>query len=258
MGSLLLQTVRPILLLLALGILCAITLLSFAYGQEEVLFLADDGVMVFADYYSAHAERPRAVIVSFHQAGSNSAEYPTIAPRLLEDGFEVMAVDLRLGGCKFGETNRTMAGLTGPVMSFAAVLPDMRAAIAYVQRKRPTVPTIVWGSSYSAGLVIALASERLPSVSAVLAFSPVDLLGEGEVIYQATLVNVPAFITYAPADGERNLAKSIADAMAPSLAMLDEPVIGIHGSMTFDPQLNPAGAQDRWNSVSSFLARVAQ
>jgi alpha-beta hydrolase superfamily lysophospholipase len=228
-----------------------------AFAQEGITFPADDGLLVHADLYAHKADQNRGVILLFHQAGSNGREYAAIAPRLSADGFHALAVDLRLGGTKFESSNRTVAELRGPVMSFEAVLPDLRAAVALANREWPGEPVILWGSSYSADLVIELAAERRSDIAAVLAFSPVDLIGEGKVVQLAGLLDVPIFVSYATADNEIALAASVAEAVPRDLAVLDTPEVGIHGSMTLMEEYNPKGWEERWQAVDKFLHGVA-
>lgn len=67
---------------------------------SEVSFLADDGLAVNGRYYKA--EQPKAIILLFHQADSSLAEYATIAPKLVAQGYSVLAIDQRSGGSMFG------------------------------------------------------------------------------------------------------------------------------------------------------------
>ena len=226
-------------------------------AQEAVTFLAADGIVVHADRYPHEGNRARGVILLFHQAGGNAGEYREIAPRLAALEFDSLAVDQRMGGSMFGQPNRTMAGLTGPVMSFDAVLPDLAAALAFAQVTWPGEPVLLWGSSYSADLVVALAADQPEGVEAVLAFSPVGLLRDRDLLDLATQVRAPVFITYASADNERDLAEALTHALPQGLATLDAPAPGTHGSGTLSPDLNSAGWDAEWAAVEAFLNRVA-
>ena len=139
---------------------------------EEVQFNAIDGTVVFADLHRANADLEAPLIILFHQAGGSArGEYAEIVPRLLEAGYHVLAVDLRSGGDRFGIDNRTAAGVHGEV-GYCDAYPDLEVALAYVKTTDFTGPRVIWGSSYSAGLVFKLAAEHPESVAAVLAFSP--------------------------------------------------------------------------------------
>lgn len=235
------------------SLLAAVPLLA----QEAVTLEAEDGVVVHADRYDQWTGRSRGVILLFHEADGNALEYHEIAPRLAAQGFDALAIDQRLGGTMYGLPNRTVAGLTGPVMSTDAVLPDLRAAVDHAREAWPGAPILLWGSSYSADLVVALAADAPEGVAGVLAFSPVGLMRERDLLDVARDVAVPVFITYASGDGERVLAADLADALPDGLAVLHAPTTGMHGSTTLMETINPAGWEDQWEAVTAFLARVA-
>lgn len=240
--------------LIPLSLLLATPVLA----QDEVTFPATDGLVVHADRYEHEGERSRGAVLLFHQLGSNAGEYHEITPRLQAQGFDALAVDQRMGGSMFGTPNRTMAGLTGPVLSFDAVLPDLQAALDYARDSWPGEPVLLWGSSYSADLVIALAVEDPEGVAGVLAFSPVDQMQEHDLLDLAGRLTVPLFITYATADDERTFASALAQRVPDGLATLDEPRAGRHGSVTLLGTFNPDGWEAEWEAVEAFLDRVAR
>ena len=113
---------------------------------------------------SSGAKAP--IVVAFHQARSSAAEYAPIAPRLVNAGFTVLAIDQRSGDGAFGGTNRTAAGFARREVSYDAALPDLEAALAWAKAEARGAPVVVWGSSYSAALVFLLA-ERFKVTQAV-------------------------------------------------------------------------------------------
>lgn len=80
------------------------------HAREQVTLMASDGVKVFADFYPADS-KSRLYILLFHQAGSNRAEYASIAPRLVKLGFNCLAIDQRSGGDLWGQQNETVRRL---------------------------------------------------------------------------------------------------------------------------------------------------
>jgi len=101
-------------------LVCAVAVLIFgsqlsrsAIAQQEISFPAADSVRVVAHLYSAGAEETdRPLIIAFHQAGSNGrGEYAPIANRLLAGGYDLLAVDQRSGGERFGSENLTVSGV---------------------------------------------------------------------------------------------------------------------------------------------------
>lgn len=141
----------------------------------QTTFQSADSITIVSDEYRVNTDAP--ILVLFHQGGSNvQGEYESIIPRLTDRGYNVLAVDLRVGGQYYGDYNRTVAGR--PDYGFPAnydycgAYPDLKAALTYVQESSFTGPVVLWGSSFSASLVIQLASERTDEVAGVLAFSP--------------------------------------------------------------------------------------
>ena len=221
---------------------------------EPVTFRAADDVVVHGMFYgAASAKADSPIVVMFHQAGSNSAEYAPIAPRVAEKGFHCLAIDQRSGGYKWSEHNRTVRDLGRSTM-FLKAYPDLEAAIGWVRKRGLKGPLLVWGSSYSASLVFKLAALN-PNVHGVLAFSPGEHLGPGEPVRSwAARVHVPVYVTSASGD-EVLQAKRIFDAVPSSDKIQFDPPTGIHGSSTLRSDRNPTGIEENWQAVGEFLER---
>ena len=176
-------------------------------GAEPSRSTAADGVKVYGEVWRAAGARP-PLIVAFHQAGSSSAEYAPIAPRLVQAGFTVLAIDQRSGDGAFGGSNRTAAAL-GRSARYDEALPDLEAALAWAKAEAKGAPVVVWGSSYSAALVFVLAARHPGDVSGIVAFSPGEYLaGKNTVRAAAAKVSVPVFIDQASSADE--IARSAA------------------------------------------------
>ena len=164
--------------------------LSSASSFKTISFTSKDGLQVTADLYLAHpTEAP--FIVLFHQAGASRGEYRMIAPELNAFGFNAMAVDQRIGNSFNAITNETAKryGTEGMSEAYIDALPDMEAAIKYARKNYAKGKLIIWGSSYSASLVLKIAGDNPNLADGVLAFSP------GE--YFANLGKGPAYIVKA-------------------------------------------------------------
>ncbi len=219
-----------------------------AAHAAPVTFSADDGVTVHADY---QGQGDRALIVLFHQAGSNLHEYDPIVPRLHELGFDTLAVSQRSGGARFGGVNDT-ADRVGGDPDYLAAYPDMEAALAFARGKSGRVA--VWGSSYSSALVFKLAAEHPNGVVGVLSFSPGEYFGAAFSVSDAAgQIKVPVFVTSASDAGEIAAAKAIVAAV-PEGATQFVPKHGVHGSSTLRDDQNPNGAVENWAAVEAFLA----
>ena len=139
----------------------------------EVSFAAADGVRVYGDVYASAAGKTAPTILLFHQAGGDArGEYLRIAIRLLDEGYNVIAVDQRSGGDRFGGENRTVAALDNAEFGYCDAYPDLEAALTYAREAGFSGPLAVWGSSYSAALVFQLGAKNAQEVDAILGFSP--------------------------------------------------------------------------------------
>ncbi len=229
----------------------------FVAAQTEpapVQLKASDGISVFGSLYKA--SNPRATIVAFHQARSNRTEYKSIAPRLVDSGFNVLAIDQRVGGGMLGGSNETAEALNGREFGYLDVMPDLRAALDWAVRQG--LPVVVWGSSYTSALVFILASENPGKIAALLSFSPAEYLGTPELVRNAAAqVAIPLYITSSMSSAEIEAAKAIFDA-APSMSKtLFVPKLGgVHGSSTLNEARNPKGGLENWQAVLEFLSAI--
>ena len=83
----------------------------------EISFVTTDGVTVHGDLYMAGPDKAAPLILLFHQAGGDSrGEYGPIIPRLLKNGYNVMGMDQRVGGNRFGGGGA--GGASAPVARF--------------------------------------------------------------------------------------------------------------------------------------------
>lgn len=217
-------------------------------------FMADDGLTVSGRYY--RADKPKALILLFHQANSSKDEYAEIAPRLVEAGYAALAIDQRSGGGMFGK-NETAARMPQGA-DYASAIHDLQGALGWAGSM--SLPVIVWGSSYSSSLVFALAAKNPEKVAALLSFSPGEYLGDGNpVAAAAAKVRVPIFITSAKDAQEMAAAKAIFDAVPAARKTLAVPrIAGVHGSSTLIASRNPTGAAENWDAVMAFLKSLAR
>jgi dienelactone hydrolase len=231
----------------------AATLTVKAAAPERVTLTAADGVRVYGWHYAA-ADKRKPTILLFHQAGSNHAEYATIAPRLVSLGYHCLALDQRSGGAMWTVANLTAAGV-GKEVDYLAALPDLEAALVWPKSQGLPGKSIVWGSSYSAALVFLLAAKHPQEIAAVLAFSPGEYLDQPHVVEQAAAqVHVPVFVTSAKDEGEISIARTLSKA-AQGTQFIPK-IAGVHGSSTLRQDRNPKGQAENWEAVEQFLAKV--
>jgi dienelactone hydrolase len=228
------------------------------HAREQVTLMASDGVKVFADFYPADS-KSRLYILLFHQAGSNRAEYASIAPRLVKLGFNCLAIDQRSGGDLWGQQNETVRRL-GRSAEYTDAIKDLEAALAWARSSGGDAKVLVWGSSYSAALVFVLAAQHREEVAGVLSFSPNEYLGGSDVVHHAAAsVSVPIFVTSAKDQEEIAGAKSILASSPAKIKMQFVPrIAGVHGSSTLRADRNPAGESENWKAVEEFLTNFSQ
>jgi len=224
-----------------------------AGAPVPVTLTAGDGVKVFGWHYQGR-DKSESPILLFHQAGSNHAEYSTIAPRLAQMNYHCLVLDQRAGGDMWGVKNKTAAAL-GKEAEYLEALPDLEAALVWSKTQGFAKRPIVWGSSYSAALVFLLAARHAREIAAVLAFSPGEYLGQPHLVEEAAKkLQMPVFIDSAKDDQEIAIAHTLAAAskatqFVPKLA-------GLHGSSTLRQDRNPKGAAENWEAVISFLSQL--
>jgi dienelactone hydrolase len=202
-------------------------------------------VEIFGTLYETSKDKP--IILLFHQASSNRAEYAEIAPELVALGFNALAIDQRSGGRMFGTENQTNENFDGTT-TYLETLPDLEAALTWVTDKGYET-VLVWGSSYSSSLVFLLAAH--PEVDGILSFSPGEYLGNDYMVKDAAAqVTVPVFVTSSKFESEE--AEEIFDVVAIEDKVQFVPEgFGNHGSSA----LLQLDKDEYWTAVKAFLSR---
>lgn len=215
---------------------------------KEIRFAAADGKAVYADFYASTKAGAASVVLMFHQAGSNANEYDAIAPKITSLGFDCIAVDQRSGGDMWGRDNRTVTKSGSG--DYMAAYNDLLGTLKYAESKKYG-KILVWGSSYSASLVLKLASEN-PSIAAVLAFSPGEYMDDKTVVGTwAKKVTQPVLLACTQdewSDGRSDLFAKLASKDKISVVLPD----GVHGSSTLIPEKSKA-ADAYMAKVQAFL-----
>lgn len=235
-----------------LPLLAMVLLAPLAFAQETIRFPASDGLQITADLYRVGGA-PETVLVLFHQAGSSRGEYRDIAPQLNAWGYTALAVDQRSGRARNGVRNDTARAAkgAGKGTEYLDARADLQAAVAYARDSLGATKVVVWGSSYSASLVLALAGRDADWADGVLAFSPGEYFqGKLAVAQAARGLSVPTFVT--SAKSELGSWSGISQAIdADRLTAFAPKGQGKHGSST----LLPVGgaSQEYWDAVQAFL-----
>lgn len=239
------------------------TLVPTSTGAQEApsatVLTAADGVRVHATWYRSPETVGKPVILLFHQGGASGvAEYAPIIPRLRERGFNLLLIDQRRGGERFGGINRTAASIDPEAVSYCDVLPDLEAALLFARQLEPDRRVILWGSSYSAALVFQLAAAYPDDVRGLLAFSPAsgDPMGGCRPEPFAGQVQVPALVLRPKSEmgrGEVAAQMRIFEDQGHTTYVADP---GAHGSSMLVPDRVNGYVEVTWEVVSAFLDRL--
>jgi len=228
-------------------------------GFKSIDYPTAGGIQGRADVYDSKNESATLVLL-FHQAGWSRGEYREIAPKLVKQGYRVMAVDQRSGGTVNGVRNEThsRAKRMGLARDYLDAYVDMQAALAYARKELGATRIILWGSSYSAALVFRLAADDAANVVGVMAFAPGEYFEKQEgpdyIRAFSRRVEQPLFVT--SSKKEREQVKPIFDASPAKKKILFTPASrGQHGSRALWRKWSDNDVY--WASVDGFLERYA-
>jgi dienelactone hydrolase len=237
------------------------TLLAFVivlqvFGQKTITFKASDGLEITADLYITNPETSPLILL-FHQAGWSRGEYKEIAPKLNKLGYNCVAIDQRSGEIVNDVANETYKRALEQKKgtNYVDAYVDINSAIDYAKANyKSAKKLIIWGSSYSAGLVIKAASER-EDVDAVIAFSPGEYykkMGKPDDWIQSTAkkISVPVWITSMKLEKKKwwDIAAKIP---SENRAYFLPTKIGKHGSRALWAEFSDSG--EYWKALEEFL-----
>ncbi len=246
----------PVLALVGLAFV-ALSGAGAAQQSQDVTWVTSDDRTVHATWYGAVGGGARGIIMALHQGGSNGrAEYEPMVERLGYLGWDVVAVDLREGGDRFGGENRTASG-NG---DYCAALPDIRSGVSYIRARRADIPLVLFGSSYSGALALQTARYHNNDVSAVVAFSPAT----GEAVdgcrgEEATGGLLAPILAVRPASEMENPAvqeqMEVFEAQGHQTLVADP---GVHGASMLVEERVDGDIEPTWLVVEEFLLEVGE
>lgn len=224
-------------------------------AKDIISFASGDGIKITADLYLVE-KNDAPFIILFHQARYSRGEYSETAKEFNKLGYNCMAVDQRSGSEVNGVVNQTNkeAQSKGLPCNYADAMPDMRAAVSYVQQNYNPDELILIGSSYSASLTIVLATE-LVGITGILAFSPGEYFKFNGKAFKEYAIDVkcPVFITSAKSEVSawafiyKNIPEIFAFSYKPE-------VKGIHGSRAL--WKTTEGNEYYWEAIKEFLENI--
>lgn len=222
-------------------------------AMEEVEIPLPDASSLFAVVQPTVADKP--IILMFHQAGSNvHGEYASIWPRLQAEGYGYVAVDLRAGGQRYGNYNRSVAQRTSQV-SLCDAYEDVESALLYVKTRWPESSIVAWGSSFSAAHVIRLASKYPDDLDKVVAFSPSSGGPMTDCKADALLENLSIPLLLVRPESELEIP-SVQEQFQLAADLKHETFIarpGHHGASTLDGSRVQGPVDESWQILLDFL-----
>lgn len=217
---------------------------------EVVTFASMDGLEITGHLYLADPKAP--FILLCHQARFNKKEYETIAPELNALGYNCLAIDQRSGGDACGGSNETALRAEAKKLptEYVDAEQDILAALHYIEENHST-NTILWGSSYSAGLVLKVAKEN-ESVKAVISFSPGEYYGKALNLANSIQgLDKPTFVTSSRKEADEALKALLMPIDQEKLTQFIPETTGVHGSKALWP--TDADQAIYWAAIRAFL-----
>lgn len=232
---------------------------SLSNSPKEVTFYTEDGIKIWADIYLTPKGKKAPLILLFHQGGGDArGEYAPIIPRLLQQGYNVIAIDQRKGGNLFESANRTVENLKSQEFSYCDAYEDMEATLRYVKRVGFTGKRVAWGSSYSASLAIRLGSDYPNDLAGVLAFSPA---GSGPMESckpdpYVRKLKLPVLVLRPASEMETENAKGQFSLFQQYRQQTYIAKNGVHGSSMLSAARVNGDVEEHWNKVLDFIKQT--
>lgn len=236
-----------------LGLLVSVVYGYNVLGQQKVTFPAKDGLTVTADLYYLASDKP--YVLFFHQARYSRGEYREIAPRIVNLGYNCLAVDLRSGGEVNGIKNETAqrAKEKGLPSDYTDAIADMEGAINYV-KQQTNKPFILWGSSFSASLALIQAAKDLRT-KAIVAFSPGEYFTPNDFVSTRIAdISVPVLVLSSKGECEAIkilLGSAKRQNLITQFCPSDK---GRHGSSAL--WANNPSSNDYWLAITMFFGKL--
>ena len=219
------------------------------HAQKSLSFKTFDGLTVYAKLYES-GDKNAKIMLLCHQARSGKSEYKQTATMFNKLGYTCLAIDQRSGDTTGVNETVIEANRTGMPISYIDAEADIIAAIEYLYSVYKKKITVI-GSSYSASLIIKIASENADKIEKLAAFSPGEYFDDKNLVQNAlTNLSVPLFIT--GGEGEEKQLMQLLSGVENKNIVFFKPVKGgRHGAKTLSPENRASSAY--WAELNKFL-----
>jgi len=141
-----------------------ITQISFFMQHQELTWNSFDGLLIFAQYWKPDNGEVKAVICLVHGHGEHSGRYGHVAKMFTDNGYAMIAFDLRGHGLSKGQRGHTPA--------YEALLNDVELLLAKTDTLFPGTKKILYGHSMGGNIVTNFLLRRHADVIAGIVTGP--------------------------------------------------------------------------------------
>jgi dienelactone hydrolase len=143
------------------------------YTTDKVSFATSDGVAISASFYHPSGGAKLPAVILLHQNKSDRSSWAQLVPKLMQNNYCALAIDLRGHGAStsFGGKTRTFADFTDA--DYSAMINDVRAAVEWLRKRKDVNGDRlgIIGASIGANLAMQYAAEDR-TVRTVIMMSP--------------------------------------------------------------------------------------
>lgn len=159
------------------AVACGVPAASGEAAVRTITLRTQDGVSLTAAHYEA-PRRPAAAIVLVHMLTRTKEDWQDLAPRLVDAGFAVLAVDLRGHGGSGGASR-----LEDGRIDVSRMVLDVKAARGFFAGRPEIAPgkVAIVGASIGANLALLVAADDVDVRSLVLLSPGSDYQGEAAI-----------------------------------------------------------------------------
>lgn len=228
-----------------------LSLVVFGYAQTEQMIPSLDGVLIHGKLYESTVQNSKVMLLC-HQAEYSKGEYNETAPKLKKMGYTCLAIDQRSGLSVNGDVNLTARNAKDRELptTFDDAEQDIRSALYFLFEKYER-KIILFGSSYSAALVLKIAASEKDKVEMVVVFSPGEYLHDEKTVNKSLQkLDMPVFITCS--QEEIKSTTTLLDGVDNKKMVFFKPTKeGKHGSKAL--WASNSNSKEYWNALTEFL-----
>ena len=130
--------------------------------QRELKLVSCDGLALQGREWVA--ANPVAVVCLVHGLGEHSGRYQHVAEALTEDGYTLLAMDLRGHGKSEGKR--------GHAENYTVLWSDLALLLMDAQSRHPNLPVFLYGHSLGGNLVLSYVLEKKPDIAGIIVSAP--------------------------------------------------------------------------------------